>query len=121
MQIKIEIDVKPEELRRFLGLPDVAGLQEDIIQYLRDRLGAAAESGPASFVKETLRRGSAPWRKFFAAVKEESDGSEAEESREAPAPIKRRRKRAAKPEASADPAQRAAESEVPATNETAER
>ncbi len=40
MQIKIEIDVKPEELRRFLGLPDVAGLQEDIIHFLRDKMGA---------------------------------------------------------------------------------
>ncbi len=36
MQIKVEIDVKPEELRRFLGLPDVAGLQEDIVAFLRD-------------------------------------------------------------------------------------
>ena len=35
MQIKIEIDLKPEELRRFLGLPDVVGLQEDVVQFFR--------------------------------------------------------------------------------------
>ncbi len=55
MQIKIEIDVKPEELRRFLGLPDVAGLQEDMIRFLRDKLGSAGENfDPASFVKDSL-------------------------------------------------------------------
>ncbi len=55
MQIKIEIDVKPEELRRFLGLPDVAGLQEDMIKFLREKLGAAGENfDPANFVKDSL-------------------------------------------------------------------
>jgi hypothetical protein len=72
MQIRIEIDVKPEELRRFLGLPDVAGLQEDVIQFLREKVGAASESfDPASFVKEnlqTLRRSSA-WQKIIASTK----------------------------------------------------
>jgi hypothetical protein len=72
MQIKIEIDVKPEELRRFLGLPDVAGLQEDVLQFLREKLGAASESfDPASFVKDNLQtiRNSSPWKKFVAAAK----------------------------------------------------
>lgn len=55
MQIKIEIDVKPEELRRFLGLPDVAGMQEDLIKFMRDKLGTAGENfDPASFVKDSL-------------------------------------------------------------------
>ena len=44
MQIRIEIDVKPEELRRFLGLPDVAGLQEEVIQFLRDKVADAREA-----------------------------------------------------------------------------
>ena len=65
MQIKIEIDVKPEELRRFIGLPDVAGLQEDLINFVRAKVGSAAENfDPASFVKtnlDTLRRSRA-WR-----------------------------------------------------------
>ncbi len=60
MQIKIEIDVQPEELRRFLGLPDVTGLQEELVSFLRDRLTEANESfDPAAFVKaniETIRR-----------------------------------------------------------------
>jgi hypothetical protein len=44
MQIRIEIDVRPDELRRFLGLPDVSGLQEDLIQFLRAKLGQASEN-----------------------------------------------------------------------------
>ncbi|MGH8517009.1 MAG: hypothetical protein ACREUE_06075 [Panacagrimonas sp.] len=60
MQIKIEIDVKPEELRRFLGLPDVAGLQDDVLQFLRDKVGQVNETfNPADFVKgnlETLKK-----------------------------------------------------------------
>lgn len=72
MQIKIEIDVKPEELRRFLGLPDVAGLQEDLMTFVRDKLGAAAETlDPSSFVKENLQslKASAPWQRLVSATK----------------------------------------------------
>jgi hypothetical protein len=72
MQIKIEIDVKPEELRRFLGLPDVAGLQEDLMSFVRDKLGAAAETlDPSSFVKDNLQslKASAPWQRLVSATK----------------------------------------------------
>jgi len=72
MQIKIEIDVKPEELRRFLGLPDVAGLQEDLVNFLREKIGSASENfDPASFVKENLQslRDSSAWRKIVSAAK----------------------------------------------------
>jgi hypothetical protein len=72
MQIKIDIEVKPEELRRFLGLPDVVGIQEDIVHFLRDKVGAASENfDPASFVKENFQtlRNSAAWRLLFAAAK----------------------------------------------------
>lgn len=51
MQIRVEIEVSPEELRRFLGLPDVTGLQEDIISFLRDKVGAASDFDAAGFVK----------------------------------------------------------------------
>lgn len=54
MEIKVEVHVTPEELRRFLGLPDVAGLQDDIIQFLRDKVGAAAEFDAGEFVKQNL-------------------------------------------------------------------
>lgn len=56
MQIKIEIDVRPEELRRFLGLPDIAGLQEDLIEFVRSKVGQASENFDAgAFVKGNLK------------------------------------------------------------------
>lgn len=54
MQIKIEIDVKPEELRRFLGLPDVGAAADDIVEFLREKVGEAAETAPGAFVKANL-------------------------------------------------------------------
>lgn len=95
MQIRIEIDVKPEELRRFLGLPDVAGLQEDLISFLRDKLGAAAETfDPSSFVKDNLQtlRQSAPWQ-LLVSAKARSTASAAPAEQSA---AKRPRKRSAK-------------------------
>ena len=126
MQIKIEIDVKPEELRRFLGLPDVAGLQEDVLQFLREKLGAASESfDPASFVKDNLQtiRNSGPWKKFVAAAKARTPGMspEADEA-EAPAPKKRARARGAaaksRSRAAAKGARKQQAAEAPAADET---
>lgn len=50
MQIKIEIDLKPEELQRFLGLPDVAGLREELVQFIKEKVAA----DPAGFVLDNL-------------------------------------------------------------------
>ncbi|MDM4770051.1 hypothetical protein [Solimonas sp. SE-A11] len=87
MQIKIEIDVKPEELRRFLGLPDVAGLQDDIVAFLRDKVGAAGEFDAAGFVKQNLdnlrKRG--PWKNIVARVMPGDDADD-----EAPLPRARK-------------------------------
>lgn len=96
MQIRIEIDVKPEELRRFLGLPDVAGLQEDLISFLRDKLGSAAENfDPASFVKDNLQtlRQSAPWQLLVSAKARTAGAAAAAPEKAAP---RRSRKRKSK-------------------------
>jgi hypothetical protein len=98
MQIKIEIDVKPEELRRFLGLPDVAGLQEDVVQFLREKIGSASESfDPASFVKENIQniRNSGTWKKVVAAAKARASSLVDLDPPPPPPPPKKRAKRAA--------------------------
>jgi hypothetical protein len=99
MQIKIEIDVKPEELRRFLGLPDVAGLQEDLINFVRSKVGSAAENfDPAAFVRSninTLTRTKA-WRRLMDGVAAARD--EMDEEPERPKPSRPRRPRAPKSE-----------------------
>lgn len=71
MQIKIEIDVRPDELRRFLGLPDIAGLQDDLVAFLRDKIGTASEFDAAAFVRhnvDTLRKTPA-WKKLVTRVR----------------------------------------------------
>lgn len=73
MQIKVEIEVKPEELRRFLGLPDVAGLQEDLMAFLKGKVGQASDglSPAADFVRgnfENLKSSSAVQR-LLSSVK----------------------------------------------------
>ncbi|WP_348674522.1 DUF6489 family protein [uncultured Abyssibacter sp.] len=68
MIIKIEIDVKPEELRSFLGLPDVVGIQEDIIKYVRDRMSSAEGFDPTTFVRENVERGGRAWQRVLATA-----------------------------------------------------
>lgn len=97
MQIRVEIDVKPDELRRFLGLPDVSGLQDDIVAFLRDKVGAASDFDATGFVKhnlDTLKKSPA-WQKIVARIRvgdEEADDAAAEE---APAQKRASRKRSA--------------------------
>lgn len=73
MQIKVEIDVKPEELRRFLGLPDVAGLQEDLMAFLKDKVGQASDglSPAADFVRGNLEnlKSSSAVQRLLSSVK----------------------------------------------------
>lgn len=52
MQIKIEIDLKPEELQRFLGLPDVAGMREEVLLFIKERIAA----DPAGFVRDNFKQ-----------------------------------------------------------------
>ncbi len=85
MIIKIEIDVKPEELRRFLGLPDVAALQEDMVDYLRLKVGSSIEGfDPAHFLKENIETGSKAWKKLMSMA-----NAFTTDATEEPAPRKR--------------------------------
>lgn len=52
MKIKIEIDLKPEELQRFLGIPDVAGMREEVLLFIKERIAA----DPAGFLRDNLRQ-----------------------------------------------------------------
>lgn len=44
MKIRVEVEVGPKELREFLGLPDVSGLQQDAIEALSKKLASSKES-----------------------------------------------------------------------------
>ncbi len=40
MKVKVEVDCTPLEARAFLGLPDVSGLNEHMVQEMKRRLDA---------------------------------------------------------------------------------
>jgi len=87
MQIKIEIEVRPEELRRFLGLPDVSGLQEEIVSFLRGKIDAASGFDASQFVRsnfDVLRKTPA-WKKFTSRLRLNEDGELEDEDDEPPA------------------------------------
>lgn len=66
MKINIEIDVTPAELRQFLGLPDVAGLQEDMIDYVRGRVARGAENfDPGELLRESTAWGNKTLQRLF--------------------------------------------------------
>lgn len=67
MKINIEIDVTPAELRQFLGLPDVAGLQEDMIEYVRGRVARGAENfDPGDLLRESTAWGNKTLQRLFS-------------------------------------------------------
>ena len=46
MKISIDFDITPEELRQFLGLPNLEGLQADMLEMARKQV---TESGHTAF------------------------------------------------------------------------
>lgn len=53
MKITVDIDCTPEEARTFLGLPDVAPMQEALMAELADRLRANIEQMDAESMMRT--------------------------------------------------------------------
>ncbi|MEO0973044.1 MAG: hypothetical protein AAFX85_08100 [Pseudomonadota bacterium] len=52
MKIKLEVDVEASEMRELVGLPDVAGLQTDVLKAVGTRVDAAAKSAdPLALLK----------------------------------------------------------------------
>lgn len=43
MKIRVEVEVEPTELREFLGLPDLSGVQEDALDAISRRLRSGGE------------------------------------------------------------------------------
>ena len=45
MKVNIEMDMTPQEARAFMGLPDVAPLQKEMMEEMRARMKAAFDAG----------------------------------------------------------------------------
>ncbi|MDJ0894971.1 MAG: DUF6489 family protein [Alphaproteobacteria bacterium] len=58
MKITIDVDCTPEEARRFLGLPDVAPMQEQLIRQMHEQMSAnLAAMDPETMIKTWLPMG----------------------------------------------------------------
>lgn len=53
MKVNISVDCTPEEARRFLGLPEVAGMQDRLIEALERRLAEAIDSSDTATLMQT--------------------------------------------------------------------
>lgn len=72
MKINVEVDITPEELRRFLGLPDVQGLQQQMLESFTENLQNSQDQ-QQEFVRSLMTAGMAPWQSFFAGLAGTSD------------------------------------------------
>jgi hypothetical protein len=55
MNIKLDIDATPEELRRFFGLPDLQPLQQEMLEKVREKMLAGIEGyDPVTLMKPFL-------------------------------------------------------------------
>ena len=43
MNIKIDIDITPEEFRELMGWPNVQGFQQDLMEKIREQMNVGAE------------------------------------------------------------------------------
>ncbi len=73
MRIEISVDLTPEELRRFLGLPDVKAIQDELLEQVRERLRAGGEGlDPLTlmrpFLTPNLRTVEAVQKAFWQAL-----------------------------------------------------
>ena len=52
MKVNVEMEMTPEEARRFMGLPDVAPLQQQMMEEMRARMRSAFDAGdPEAMMK----------------------------------------------------------------------
>jgi hypothetical protein len=65
MKLSVEVDCTPEEARRFLGLPDVSLLNDQIVAEMRKHLEAnMAMLSPDELVKNWLAYGAGAQEQF---------------------------------------------------------
>ena len=78
MKITVDIDITPEELRRFMGLPDVQGIQQQMMDAFAENLQSSQEQ-QVEFVKNMISGSIAPWQSFFAMAAGANDRSAGKE------------------------------------------
>jgi hypothetical protein len=65
MKMTIEVDCSPEEARRFLGLPDVSGLNDHLVSEMTKRIDSNMSLlAPEEFMKNWMSFGSGAQEQF---------------------------------------------------------
>ena len=65
MKMNIELDMTPEEARKFLGLPDVTKLQEKMLSEMEKRMKAAVDvNDPEAMLRAWMPLGSQAFEQF---------------------------------------------------------
>ena len=68
MKISIDVDCTPEEARRFLGLPDVAPMQAELLEAMQKRMMSSLEAmEPDQILKTWLPTGLKGWEEMQKA------------------------------------------------------
>lgn len=65
MKVHLEVDMTPEEARRFMGLPDVSKLQDEMVAEMKRRVKAAMDtSDPEAMMKAWMPLGGEAMQNF---------------------------------------------------------
>ncbi len=50
MKITVDVDITPEELREFFGLPNVQGLQEEMLKHAQQQLADSGQQAMSDMI-----------------------------------------------------------------------
>jgi len=75
MKFNVDVDITPDELRRFMGLPDVHAWQQQYIDSFAGNLQQSQER-QEEFVRSMLSGGVAAWFNMFNPI--DQDGAKRE-------------------------------------------
>ena len=65
MKLNIEVDCTPDEARRFMGLPDVSGLNDHLVSEMSKRIDANINMlNPEEFMKNWMSFGTGAQEQF---------------------------------------------------------
>jgi len=79
VKIKLDLDATPQELRTFFGLPDLEPLQKEMLDNIREKMGAGIEGFDAAslmkpFLPESMQSMQAMQKQFWDAMTQSTPG-----------------------------------------------
>ncbi|MEK0085441.1 DUF6489 family protein [Benzoatithermus flavus] len=78
MKVNIEVDCTPDEARRFLGLPDVAPMQQTVMAAMEKRLvDAISSTDPQKLMEQWMpfsMKGMEQWGALWAQIAQTAAG-----------------------------------------------